>query len=69
MTPPRSAAAVRCSYDWKAGPANVLACTTHREAHSIVRMPSLGHDILLELFARGMLTGEAQREAEKLFGA
>jgi len=68
MTPPRSAASVRCLYDWKADRPDVLACTAHSASggHSIMRMPSLGHDILLELYAHGMLAGRALEDAKNL---
>jgi hypothetical protein len=56
----------KCLYDWKVGSRDVLACTAHREAHSVVRMLSLGHDILLEFHAHGMLTGRALEDAKDL---
>jgi len=56
----------KCLYDWKPSSPDVLACTAHREAHSVMRMPSLGHDILLELFAHDMLTGRALEDAKDL---
>ncbi len=56
----------RCAYEWRDRGRDFLECRACASAHTIVRMPSLGHDVLLELLARDMLTGRAKEDAERI---
>lgn len=57
----------RCLYDWKDGSDWLLACQVCASQHTVARMLGLDHDILEELFRRGMLTGAVLEEARKEF--
>jgi hypothetical protein len=54
-----------CLYDWES--LHTLTCQVCKSKHTVVRMHLwVGHDLLLELFDRGMLVGEALANARKL---
>ncbi len=54
-----------CKYDWRPGSRHVLVCKICAKEHSVIRLISLDHDLLEDLFRRGMLTGTALEEASR----
>ncbi len=73
---------IECSYDWDPDSAPLtsgggckLVCVAHKGSHCVFRMPpaaKLGepvYDALVELHGRGMLTGQAETDAESLLGS
>lgn len=67
---PRTAKPILCRYDWIADYRGVrLHCIAHPHGAgtaTVFRMPSASRDILLEMRDRGILTGQALHDAERL---
>lgn len=60
----------RCQYEWvnPEDPApRRLVCKTHKENHSIIRWNfGSGHDVLIDLYEDGLLTGKALEDGRTL---
>ena len=56
----------RCTYDWHKGYDGLLRCHVKGcQREGVQRWLSLGHDVLMELFERGQLQGQALADARE----